>query len=53
MEHTVWTRFGAKRSTYIHNLSNGKVAIAAPPPVEGGMEVQRGQVIGPKLQSWN
>lgn len=41
MEHTVWTRFGAKLSTYIHNLSNSEVAITIPIHADAGMEVQK------------
>lgn len=42
MEHVVWTRFGATLSTYIHNLSNGKIAITVAILVDEEMEVQRG-----------
>lgn len=41
MEHTVWTRFGAKLSAFIHNLSNGEVVITIPIHADEGMEVQR------------
>lgn len=42
MEHPVWTRFGAKLSTYIHHLSNGNIAITIPMLVGEEMEGQRG-----------